>query len=49
MEPMGTPADIGNVVTLLCPEQAGWITVRMIQADGGFVDGCRFPLRFQRG
>ena len=36
--PMGrlsTPADIGNVVTLLCRVEAAWITGQTIYADGG--------------
>ena len=32
---LGTPADIGNVVALLCAEEAGWITGQVICADGG--------------
>jgi NAD(P)-dependent dehydrogenase (short-subunit alcohol dehydrogenase family) len=32
---LGTPADIGNVVALLCAEEAGWITGQVIYADGG--------------
>jgi NAD(P)-dependent dehydrogenase (short-subunit alcohol dehydrogenase family) len=32
---LGTPADIGDVVTLFCAEQAGWITGQVIYADGG--------------
>src|SRR5207237_142397 len=32
---LGTPADIGNVATLLCSEQADWITGQVIYADGG--------------
>lgn len=32
---LGTPEDIGNVVTLLSSEQAGWITGQVIYADGG--------------
>jgi NAD(P)-dependent dehydrogenase (short-subunit alcohol dehydrogenase family) len=32
---LGTPADIGNVVALLCDEDAGWITGQVIFADGG--------------
>jgi len=32
---LGTPEDIGNVATLLCSEQAGWITGQVIYADGG--------------
>jgi enoyl-[acyl-carrier protein] reductase III len=32
---LGTPADIGKVVALLCSEDAGWITGQVIHADGG--------------
>jgi enoyl-[acyl-carrier protein] reductase III len=32
---LGTPADIGNVVSLLCGEEAEWITGQIITADGG--------------
>lgn len=32
---LGTPDDIGNVVTLFCSEQASWITGQVIYADGG--------------
>jgi NAD(P)-dependent dehydrogenase (short-subunit alcohol dehydrogenase family) len=32
---LGTPADIGNVASLLCAEEAGWITGQTIYADGG--------------
>jgi NAD(P)-dependent dehydrogenase (short-subunit alcohol dehydrogenase family) len=35
MRRLGTPADIGNVVALLCSEEAGWITGQTIFADGG--------------
>ena len=47
---MGTPADIGNVVSLLCSPEAGWITGQLIYADGGasLVDTL-LPLEIQRG
>jgi NAD(P)-dependent dehydrogenase (short-subunit alcohol dehydrogenase family) len=47
---MGTPADIGNVVGLLCSPDAGWITGQLIHADGGasLVDTL-LPLEIQRG
>ncbi len=47
---MGTPADIGNVVALLCSPDAGWITGQLIHADGGasLVDTL-MPLEIQRG
>src|SRR3984893_5837193 len=32
---LGTPEDIGNIVTLFCSEDAGWITGQVIYADGG--------------
>jgi len=32
---LGTPADIGNAVTLLCSEEAGWITGQTLAVDGG--------------
>jgi NAD(P)-dependent dehydrogenase (short-subunit alcohol dehydrogenase family) len=32
---LGTPADIGDVVVLLCSEKARWITGQVIFADGG--------------
>ena len=32
---LGTPEDVGNVATLFCSEQAGWITGQVIYADGG--------------
>jgi NAD(P)-dependent dehydrogenase (short-subunit alcohol dehydrogenase family) len=32
---LGTPADIGNAVALLCSEEAGWITGQTLTVDGG--------------
>jgi NAD(P)-dependent dehydrogenase (short-subunit alcohol dehydrogenase family) len=32
---LGTPADIGDVVALLCSDKARWITGQVIYADGG--------------
>jgi enoyl-[acyl-carrier protein] reductase III len=32
---LGTPADVGNVVSLLCSADASWITGQVIEADGG--------------
>jgi enoyl-[acyl-carrier protein] reductase III len=32
---LGTPEDIGNVASLLCSEEASWITGQVIYADGG--------------
>jgi NAD(P)-dependent dehydrogenase (short-subunit alcohol dehydrogenase family) len=45
---LGTPADIGNAVALLCSEEANWITGQLIEVDGGasLVD-AHLPLEFQ--
>jgi enoyl-[acyl-carrier protein] reductase III len=50
MERLGTPADIGNAVTLLCAEEAGWITGQLIYVDGGasLMDNV-LPPELQRG
>jgi len=32
---LGTPADVGDVVVLLCAEDARWNTGQVIYADGG--------------
>ena len=47
---MGTPADIGAAVALLCSEDAGWITGQVIHTDGGasLMDTV-FPLEIQAG
>ncbi|MGH9787467.1 MAG: SDR family oxidoreductase [Candidatus Acidiferrales bacterium] len=46
---LGTPADIGNAVALLCSEEAGWITGQVIAVDGGasLMDTVH-PLELQR-
>jgi NAD(P)-dependent dehydrogenase (short-subunit alcohol dehydrogenase family) len=35
MRRLGTPADIGNAVSLLCAKEAAWITGQTIAVDGG--------------
>jgi enoyl-[acyl-carrier protein] reductase III len=35
MRRLGTPADIGNAVWLLCRDEADWITGQILYADGG--------------
>jgi NAD(P)-dependent dehydrogenase (short-subunit alcohol dehydrogenase family) len=35
MRRLGTPADVGDVVVLLCSDRARWITGQVIYADGG--------------
>jgi enoyl-[acyl-carrier protein] reductase III len=35
---LGTPEDVGNVVTLFCSEKAQWITGQVVYADGGASD-----------
>ena len=47
---LGTPADIGNVVSLLCSDEASWITGQLIFADGGAsLMNPELPLELQRG
>ena len=47
---LGTPADIGNIVALLCLEEAGWITGQVIFTDGGAsIMNSELPLAIQRG
>lgn len=45
---LGTPADIGNAVALICSEESSWITGQLIDVDGGasLVD-AHLPLEFQ--
>lgn len=47
---LGTPAHIGDVVALLCIQEAGWTTGQLLHADGGvsLVD-THLPLEIQRG
>jgi enoyl-[acyl-carrier protein] reductase III len=45
---LGTPADIGNAVALICSEEAAWITVQLIDVDGGAsLLAAHLPLEFQ--
>jgi NAD(P)-dependent dehydrogenase (short-subunit alcohol dehydrogenase family) len=47
---LGTPADVGNVVALLCSEQAAWVTGQVIVADGGAsLVEPGLPMALQRG
>lgn len=47
---MGTPADIGDVVALLCSPEARWITGQVIVADGGAsLMDAGLPLAIQQG
>ena len=47
---LGTPADMGNAVSLFCSEDASWITGQTILVDGGasLMDPV-FPLAIQQG
>lgn len=47
---VGTPADIGNAVLLLCMDEASFITRQTLHVDGGasIMDPV-FPLHIQRG
>ena len=45
---LGTPADIGNAVALLCSPDANWITGQLIDVDGGAsLMDAHLPLEFQ--
>lgn len=47
---VGSPADIGNAVMLLCREEASFITGQMIHVDGGAsIMDSDLPLEIQRG
>ena len=47
---LGTPADIGNAVRLLCSADAAWITGQTIAVDGGLsLMDAGLPLEIQRG
>lgn len=46
---LGTPADIGNAVSLLCSEEAGWITGQILDVDGGAsLMDAHLPLAIQQ-
>ena len=50
MRRLGTPADVGNAVMLLCMKEAGFITGQIIHVDGGgSIMDTVFPLEIQRG
>jgi enoyl-[acyl-carrier protein] reductase III len=45
---LGTPADIGNAVALICSDAASWITGQLIDVDGGAsLVLAHLPLEFQ--
>lgn len=46
---LGTPADIGNAVALLCSDEASWITGQVIAVDGGSsLMDAHLPLEMQQ-
>ena len=50
MRRLGTPADIGNAVALLCTDEAAWITGQTIAVDGGAsLMNVGLPLEMQLG
>lgn len=47
---LGTPQDVGNAVTLLCSNEAAWITGQTIAVDGGAaLMDASLPLEIQMG
>ena len=49
MRRLGTPADIGNAVALLCSQEAAWITGQTIAVDGGAsLMNAHIPLDIQQ-
>src|SRR5919205_1190958 len=50
MRRLTTPADVGDVVALLCAKGAGFVTGQIIHVDGGAsLASSDFPLEFQTG
>jgi NAD(P)-dependent dehydrogenase (short-subunit alcohol dehydrogenase family) len=48
MRRLGTPADVGNAVSLLCSQEASWITGQLINVDGGAsLMDAHLPLELQ--
>lgn len=46
---LGTPADIGNAVCLLCSKEAAWITGQVLDVDGGAsLMDAHLPLAIQQ-
>ncbi len=46
---LGTPADVGNAVALLCSEDANWITGQLVEVDGGAsLMDAHLPLELQQ-
>ena len=50
MRRLTTSADVGDVVALLCSEQAGFVTGQTLRVDGGAsLASPDFPMDFLRG
>jgi NAD(P)-dependent dehydrogenase (short-subunit alcohol dehydrogenase family) len=50
MRRLTTPADVGDVVALLCSEQSGFVTGQTLHVDGGgSLASPDFPMEFQLG
>jgi NAD(P)-dependent dehydrogenase (short-subunit alcohol dehydrogenase family) len=49
MRRLGTPADIGDAVALLCSPEANWITGQTLDVDGGAaLMDAHLPLEIQQ-
>jgi enoyl-[acyl-carrier protein] reductase III len=50
MRRLTTPADVGNVVALLCSEEAGFVTGQLLHVYGGCsLAATDLPLELQAG
>ncbi len=48
MRRLGTPADIGKAVSLLCSDEGSWVTAQLIDVDGGAsLMDAHLPLELQ--
>ncbi len=46
---IGTPADVGNALALLCADESNWITGQLIEVDGGAaLMDAHLPLEIQQ-
>ena len=49
MRRLTTPADVGNLVALLCSKEAGFVTGQTVYVDGGASWATDLPIELQAG